>query len=51
MHTTAFLFLRLAMVKTTYDLIRYIQSHKGISFKRKDEIAELALQDKTTIRE
>jgi len=39
------------MVKTTYDLIKYIQSHKGVSFKRKDEIATLALQDKTTIRE
>lgn len=39
------------MVKTTHDLIKYIQSHKGVSFKRKDEIAELALNDKTTIRE
>lgn len=39
------------MVKVTHDLMTYIQSHKGVSFKRKDEIAELALQDKTTIRE
>ncbi|WP_242457777.1 polysaccharide deacetylase family protein [Pedobacter sp. BS3] len=39
------------MVKTAYDLIKYIQSHKGVSFKRKDEIAEIALHDKTTIRE
>lgn len=39
------------MVKATYDLVKYIQSHRGVSFKRKDEIAELALQDKTTIRE
>ncbi|WP_028297201.1 polysaccharide deacetylase family protein [Olivibacter sitiensis] len=39
------------MVKTAYDLIKYIQGHEGVSFKRKDEIAELALQDKTTIRE
>lgn len=39
------------MVKVTSDLIQYIQKHKGISFKRKDEIAELALQDKTTIRQ
>ena len=39
------------MVKTTYDLVKYIQGHKGVSFKRKDEIAALALQDKTTIRE
>jgi peptidoglycan/xylan/chitin deacetylase (PgdA/CDA1 family) len=39
------------MVKVTFDLMRYIQKHKGVSFKRKDEIAELALKDKTTIRE
>ena len=39
------------MVKSTYDLIKYIQSHKGISFKRKDEIASLALNDANTIRE
>lgn len=35
------------MVKATHDLVKYIQNHKGVSFKRKDEIAELALQDKT----
>lgn len=39
------------MVKATYDLIKYIQNHKGVSFKRKDEIAALALKDKTIIRE
>lgn len=39
------------MVKATYDWVKYIQSYKGVSFKRKDEIAELALQDKTIIRE
>lgn len=39
------------MVKQTHDLIRYIQKHRGVSFKRKDEIAELALEDTTTIRE
>ena len=39
------------MVKTAYDLIKYIQSHKGASFKRKDQIAAMALGDKTTIRE
>jgi len=39
------------MVKTTFDLIKYMQDHKGVSFKRKDEIAALALNDKTTIRE
>jgi peptidoglycan/xylan/chitin deacetylase (PgdA/CDA1 family) len=39
------------MVKSTYDLIKYIQSHKGVSFKRKDEIATMALNDANTIRE
>ncbi|MFP3591138.1 polysaccharide deacetylase family protein [Chryseobacterium sp. SIMBA_038] len=39
------------MVKVTADLIKYIQEHKGVSFKRKDEIAEMALHDKTIIRE
>ncbi|MUV04660.1 polysaccharide deacetylase family protein [Flavobacterium rakeshii] len=39
------------MVKTTYDLIRYIQTHKGVSFKRKDEIAMLTLEDRNSIRE
>jgi hypothetical protein len=39
------------MVKATHDLIRYFQQHKGVTFKRKDEIAELTLQDKTSIRE
>ncbi|MDI9880249.1 polysaccharide deacetylase family protein [Flectobacillus longus] len=39
------------MVKSTYDLIKYIQSHKGVSFKRKDEIASIALNDVNTIRE
>ena len=39
------------MVKAANDLIKYIQQHKGVSFKRKDEIARMALEDKTTIRE
>jgi len=39
------------MVKITGDLIRYMQQHKGVSFKRKDEIAEMTLHDKTSIRE
>ncbi|MDI9864223.1 polysaccharide deacetylase family protein [Flectobacillus sp. DC10W] len=39
------------MVKSTYDLIKYVQSHKGVSFKRKDEIATMALDDANTIRE
>jgi peptidoglycan/xylan/chitin deacetylase (PgdA/CDA1 family) len=39
------------MVKAATELIKYIQQHKGVSFKRKDEIAKMALQDKSTIRE
>lgn len=39
------------MVKTTCDLIKYIQSHEDVSFKRKDEIAEMILKDTTAIRE
>lgn len=39
------------MVKAANDLIKYIQQHKGVSFKRKYEIARMALEDKTTIRE
>jgi len=39
------------MVKATFDLIRYMQKHKGVAFKRKDEIATMALSDASTIRE
>lgn len=39
------------MVKATNELVHYMQKHKGVSFKRKDEIAEMALGDKTIIRE
>lgn len=39
------------MVKAAGDVIKYIQQHKGVSFKRKDEIAKMALEDKTSIRE
>jgi len=39
------------MVKAASDVIKYIQQHKGVSFKRKDEIAKMALEDKTSIRE
>jgi peptidoglycan/xylan/chitin deacetylase (PgdA/CDA1 family) len=38
------------MVKTAYDLIRYMQQHPGVSFKRKDEIAAMTLKDSTSIR-
>ncbi|MBV8251892.1 MAG: polysaccharide deacetylase family protein [Chitinophaga sp.] len=39
------------MVKVTADLIKYMQGHNGVTFKRKDEIAAIALKDKSTIRE
>jgi peptidoglycan/xylan/chitin deacetylase (PgdA/CDA1 family) len=39
------------MVSATKEIISYIQSHKGVSFKRKDEIAQLAYADKSIIRE
>lgn len=39
------------MVKATKKLIEYMQQHKGVAFKRKDEIAELTLNDKSSIRE
>nr|EJK5328164.1 polysaccharide deacetylase family protein [Elizabethkingia meningoseptica] len=39
------------MVKAAKNLIEYIQQHRGVSFKRKDEIAELILKDKDSIRE
>ncbi|NLR78554.1 polysaccharide deacetylase family protein [Chitinophaga eiseniae] len=39
------------MVKATSELFAYMQQHAGVSFKRKDEIAKMALADKHTIRE
>lgn len=39
------------MVKAATELFTYMQQHKGVVFKRKDEIARLALSDKSTIRE
>lgn len=33
------------MVKVTHDLIRYMQQHEGVTFKRKDEIAEVILSE------
>jgi len=39
------------MVGATTEIINYIQQHKGVSFRRKDEIAQMAYQDKTIIRE
>jgi peptidoglycan/xylan/chitin deacetylase (PgdA/CDA1 family) len=39
------------MVKAASEIIKYIQRQPGVAFKRKDEIARMALADKTTIRE
>jgi hypothetical protein len=39
------------MTKAAGELLAYIQAHKGVSFKRKDEIAHMTLFDKTSIRE
>ena len=39
------------MVKAAADVIKYMQQHKGVSFKRKDEIAKMTLEDKTSVRE
>jgi peptidoglycan/xylan/chitin deacetylase (PgdA/CDA1 family) len=39
------------LVQAAKELFRYMKQHKGVSFKRKDEIARMAIEDKTTIRE
>jgi peptidoglycan/xylan/chitin deacetylase (PgdA/CDA1 family) len=39
------------MVKATSDLIKYIQRHKGVAFKRKDEIADIILSDPNALLE
>jgi len=39
------------MIAATTEIIRYIQKHKGVSFRRKDEIAQMVYQDKSIIRE
>jgi Predicted xylanase/chitin deacetylase len=39
------------MVQAAAQIISYMQKHQGVIFKRKDEIAAMALQDKTTLRE
>ena len=39
------------MVKAATELFTYMQKHKGVAFRRKDDIARMALSDKTTIRE
>lgn len=39
------------MVQATKELFTYMKQHNGVSFKRKDEIARLCLEDNTSIRE
>ena len=39
------------MVAATREIIGYIQEHKGVGFKRKDEIAQMSYTDKNSIRE
>ncbi|MCW3462018.1 polysaccharide deacetylase family protein [Chitinophaga nivalis] len=39
------------LVNATSALLTYLQKHKGVVFRRKDEIAKMALEDKNTIRE
>lgn len=39
------------MVSATKEIISYIQGNTGVSFKRKDEIAQMAYTDKNIIRE
>ncbi|MEO6174749.1 MAG: polysaccharide deacetylase family protein [Flavobacterium circumlabens] len=39
------------MVAATTEIISYMQRHKGVSFRRKDEIAQMAYEDKNIIRE
>lgn len=39
------------MVKAAGDLLGYMRKRKGVVFKRKDEIAQMVLSDKSSIRE
>ena len=39
------------MVNATNELITYMKNHHGVSFRRKDEIAKMTLEDKTSVRE
>jgi len=39
------------MVQVANELLSYMKKHPGVTFKRKDEIARIALGDKRTIRE
>lgn len=39
------------LVRVANDLFTYMKKHNGVSFKRKDDIARMALADQTTLRE
>lgn len=39
------------MVKAASDIIGYMQKQKGVVFMKKEDIAKMALEDKTTIRQ
>ncbi|TWR24977.1 polysaccharide deacetylase family protein [Mucilaginibacter achroorhodeus] len=39
------------MVRAATELIKYMQKHTGVAFKRKDEIAKMTLKDPTSLRE
>lgn len=39
------------MVKMAHDLVRYMQGHAGVTFKRKDDIAGMTLKDGSSIRD
>lgn len=39
------------IVQAAKEFFNYVAKHKGVSFKRKDEIAEMTLADKTSIRD
>jgi len=39
------------MVKAANEIISYIQDHKGVTFKRKDDIAQIILEDSSAIRD
>lgn len=39
------------LARVANDLFTYMKKHRGVSFKRKDDIARMALADPTTLRE
>lgn len=39
------------MVRAATELIKYMQKHPGVAFKRKDDIARMTLNDPTSLRE